>query len=69
MGESLLVRNAVEEEIEATVPVNPALTRGDVVRIEEPGSGTVGNFVLQVFGLPLVPGGQTFTVRRERSLE
>lgn len=68
VAESLLVRNAVEEELDATVPVDPSLTRRDVVRIEEPGTDTIGTFSLEEMQLPLEPGTQTFTVRRERTL-
>jgi len=69
VARSLLVRNRVEEEVEAQVPVNPLLTRNDVVRIEESDTGTSGTFSLDTFGLPLSPGAQSFTVRRERSLD
>ncbi len=69
VARSLLVRNRVEEEVEARVPVNPALTRNDVVRIEEADTSTTGTFALDTFPLPMDPGAQTFVVRRERSLD
>lgn len=68
VGRSLLVARAVEEEIDATVPVDPSLDRRDVVQVEETSSDTVGTFALDSFSIPIAPGGTSITVRRERTL-
>lgn len=68
VARSLLVRNAIEEEIEADVPIDPSLDRHDVVAIEEPTSDTVGRFALDSFPVPVAPGSHTLVVRRERTL-